>query len=191
MVYVDVSPDIFGAFLVYKYLFMKCKGETMDDKKYYEIFTGKTLSDVFKDIYDNSTTTRDQLHNLLKELKPYIKSLNDAAILIPVMKEILEIGVKNDEMKVKLATEVVKLVRQDRIKNGEPLTLISEDEKEQLTKEVENYDEYQKRETEKLAAVRNRVDHIKEKVMENRKEKVKVKEEKVVESRKEKIKEEK
>lgn len=151
----------------------------MDDKKFYEIFDGKTLSDVFKDIYTNSTTTRNQLYNLLQELKPYIKSLSDAAILIPVMKEILEIGVKNDEMKVKLATEVVKLVRQDRISNDEPLTLISDDEKAQLSKEVENYEEYQKRESKKLDAVRNRVGHIKEKVVENRQqEKEKVKEEK-------------
>ena len=136
----------------------------MDDKKFYEIFDGKSLSDLFKDIYDNSTTTRTQLHNLIQELKPYIKNLSDAAVLIPVMKEILEIGVKNDEMKVKLATEVVKLVRQDKPQSSEPMSLLSEEDKEQLTKEVESYEEHQAREAKKFEAVRNRVDKIKEKV---------------------------
>ena len=134
----------------------------MEDKKFYEIFEGKTLSDVFKDIYDNSSQTRTQLSHLIKELKPFLKSINDAAILIPVIKEILEIGVKNDEMKVKLATEVVKLVRQDKAKSDEPLVLLSDEEKDQLTQEVEDYEAYSKKEAEKIEKVQKRVETIKE-----------------------------
>ena len=41
--------------------------------KDYEIFEGKTLSDVFKDIYDNSKTNKQQLEVLMKEVVGFIK----------------------------------------------------------------------------------------------------------------------
>ena len=70
----------------------------------YEIFEGKTLSDVFKDIYDNSKTNKKQLEVLMKEVVGFIKDGDTAVQIIPMLKEYLEINVKNDEQLVKLAT---------------------------------------------------------------------------------------
>ena len=39
----------------------------------FEIFEGKTLSDVFKDIYDNSVNNKKQLEVLMKEVVGFIK----------------------------------------------------------------------------------------------------------------------
>ena len=39
----------------------------------FEIFEGKTLSDVFKDIYDNSKRNKTQLEVLMKEVVGFIK----------------------------------------------------------------------------------------------------------------------
>ena len=68
----------------------------------YEIFEGKTLSDVFKDIYDNSKTNKQQLEVLMKEVVGFIKDGDTAVQIIPMLKEYLEINVKNDEQLVKL-----------------------------------------------------------------------------------------
>ena len=53
----------------------------------YEIFEGKTLSDVFKDIYDNSKTNKQQLEVLMKEVVGFIKDGDTAVQIIPMLKE--------------------------------------------------------------------------------------------------------
>ena len=80
----------------------------------YEIFEGKTLSDVFKDIYDNSKTNKQQLEVLMKEVVGFIKDGDTAVQIIPMLKEYLEINVKNDEQLVKLATIVQRITAADR-----------------------------------------------------------------------------
>ena len=54
--------------------------------KDYEIFKGKTLSDVFKDIYDNSHTNKKQLEVLMKEVVGFIKDGDTAVQIIPMLK---------------------------------------------------------------------------------------------------------
>ena len=75
----------------------------------FEVFDGKTLSDVFKDIYDNSQKNKVQLEVLMKEVVGFIKDGDTAVQIIPMLKEYLEINVKNDEQLVKLATIVQRL----------------------------------------------------------------------------------
>lgn len=74
-----------------------------------EIFNGKTLSDLFAEIHDNSSNTRNQVRALIGELKPLIENIGDATLLVPMIKEYMEIGVKNDEHLIKLATIIQRL----------------------------------------------------------------------------------
>ena len=74
-----------------------------------EIFNGKTLSDLFGEIHANSTQTRGQVKALIAELKPLIESIGDATLIVPMIKEYMEIGVKNDEHLIKLATVVQRI----------------------------------------------------------------------------------
>ena len=74
-----------------------------------EIFKGKTLSDLFSEIYDNSKETKSQVKGLIAELKPLIENIGDATLLVPMIKEYMEIGVKNDEHLIKLATVIQRL----------------------------------------------------------------------------------
>ena len=62
-----------------------------------EIFKGKTLSDLFGEIYDNSKETKGQVKGLIGELKPLIENIGDATLIVPMIKEYMEIGVRNDE----------------------------------------------------------------------------------------------
>ena len=72
----------------------------------YEIFEGKSLSDLFKDIYDNTKENKKQLEVLMKEVVGFIKDGDTAVQIIPMLKEYLEINVKNDDQLVKIAAIV-------------------------------------------------------------------------------------
>jgi len=74
-----------------------------------EIFKGKTLSDLFGEIYDNSKETKGQVKALINELKPLIEGIGDATLIVPMIKEYMEIGVKNDEHLIKLATVIQRI----------------------------------------------------------------------------------
>ena len=75
----------------------------------FEIFEGKSLSSLFEDIYENSKTNKEQLTVLVAEVASFIKDGDMAVQLIPMIKEYLEINVKNDEQLVKLATIVQRM----------------------------------------------------------------------------------
>ena len=107
--------------------------------KDYEIFEGKTLSDVFKDIYDNSKTNKQQLEVLMKEVVGFIKDGDTAVQIIPMLKEYLEINVKNDEQLVKLATIVQRITAAEkRVSDSGDEFGLSEAEKEQLMNAIES-----------------------------------------------------
>ena len=104
----------------------------------YELFEGKSLSSLFKDIYDNSKHNKEQLEILVKEVAGYIKDGDMAIQLIPMIKEYLEINVKNDEQLVKLATVVQRLIAAEGKGGSESEFGLSEKEKEQLLTSIDD-----------------------------------------------------
>ena len=105
----------------------------------YEIFEGKTLSDVFKDIYDNYKTNKQQLEVLMKEVVGFIKDGDTAVQIIPMLKEYLEINVKNDEQLVKLATIVQRITAAEkRVSDSGDEFGLTENEKQQLMDAIES-----------------------------------------------------
>lgn len=110
-----------------------------------ELFKGKTFSELMKDVYDNSKKKERQINLLIAELKPLIKNVGDATLIVPLIKEYLEVGVKNDEHLVKLAAIVQRLVSSNTKAQSETGGgyLLSEEEKQQLLAElntIENSD---------------------------------------------------
>jgi hypothetical protein len=71
-----------------------------------KIFGKKSYSDLLKEIYENSKNKEAQIKILIKELQPLIKDSGDATIIVPLIKEYLEIAVKNDEHLIKMAAIV-------------------------------------------------------------------------------------
>ena len=105
----------------------------MNDKN--EIFEGKTFDSLLKDIYDNSKRKETQIQILITELKPMIKNIGDAVIIVPLIKDYMEIAVKNDEALIKMAAIVQKA--QSRTGSSDDNLMLTEAEKEQLIAEVE------------------------------------------------------
>ena len=104
-----------------------------------EIFKGKSLSDLFGEIYDNSKETKSQVKALIGELKPLIESIGDATLIVPMIKEYMEIGVKNDDALIKLATIIQRIeIAQTK---GEGGALFDFDSLQSLLEETEETQE--------------------------------------------------
>ena len=104
----------------------------------YEIFEGKSLSDLFKDIYDNTERNKTQLEVLMKEVTSFIKDGDTAVQIIPMLKEYLEINVKNDDQLVKVAAIVQRIIASESKGSSEEEFGLSEAEKEQLMSAIED-----------------------------------------------------
>jgi hypothetical protein len=78
--------------------------------KDFELFKGHTFSDLMKDIYHNSKKKERQINTLIQELQPMIRNIGDATIIVPLIREYLDVAVKNDDALVKLAAVVQRLV---------------------------------------------------------------------------------
>ena len=105
-----------------------------------ELFKGKSFSDLLKDIYSNSQKKDRQINVLISELRPLIKNIGDATVIVPLIKEYLEVGVKNDEHLVKLAAVVQRLVSTSNRVQAETGNswMLSEEEKKQLMGELDD-----------------------------------------------------
>ena len=104
----------------------------------YEIFDGKSLSSLFKDIYDNTEYNKKQLDILTKELVQFIKDGDTAVQIVPMIKEYLEINVKNDDQLVKMAGIVQRLISAENKAGSEDEYGLTEEEKNQLMSNIKN-----------------------------------------------------
>mgnify|MGYP003122628907 FL=1 len=105
------------------------------------IFGNKKFSDILNEIYDNQTQKKKQISALISELKPLIQEIGDATLIVPLIKEYLEIGVKNDEQLIKMAT-IIQRALQTTGEDGE--LGISDEEKQELLDEMERLEKLSK-----------------------------------------------
>jgi hypothetical protein len=98
------------------------------------VFGKKKFSDILSEIYDNQKRKEKQISGLIAELKPLINDIGDATLIVPLIKEYLEIGVKNDEQLIKMSTIVQRALNSS---SGEESLGITEEEKQELLKELD------------------------------------------------------
>ena len=98
------------------------------------IFGKKKFSDILEEIYQNQKKREDQVTALISELKPLVQEIGDATLIVPLIKEYMEIGVKNDDALIKMATIIQRVVNNSA---GEDALGITEAEKEELLAEME------------------------------------------------------
>lgn len=100
------------------------------------IFDNISFSNIAKEIYEKKKQKDIQLEKLIQHLSDYVKNLTDASILVPLIKEYLDIGVKNDEIMVKLSGIIQKLIIANTKGDSGDDNWISADEKKQLLQEA-------------------------------------------------------
>ena len=104
----------------------------------FELYKGKKYSSLLKDVVVNSEQKKDQIDILVSDLRSMIKTANDAIVVVPLIKDYLDVSVRNDEQLVKLAAVVQRIISsQSQGEDGNMGMLLSEDERKQLMGEVD------------------------------------------------------
>ena len=107
------------------------------------LFDDKSFSDLLKEIHGNQKKKAKQLASLIAELRPLVQSLGDATVVVPLIKEYMEISVKNDDQLIKMAA-IVQRLSTGAASGGEGGSLTEEemdqlmDVAEEIAKTVEN-----------------------------------------------------
>ena len=106
-------------------------------EKDFNIFDGKNFSDLSKEIYDNSKLKKTQLDLLIQEVHGYIQGIEDIAIVGPVLKELFDVAVKNDDNLLKLATVIQRIMSKHQLDDSD-VSLLSDEEKDELMASLED-----------------------------------------------------
>ena len=127
----------------------------------FELFDGKNLSSLFKDIYENQINKKKNISDLIESLRKLIRNVGEATVIAPIIKDLIEVSVKNDEHLVKLATIAQRLAAAEAKGIGEDGWL-SEHEKAQLLNDLEEVvDEIEKKNDEKIEQLQIEIEEIK------------------------------
>jgi hypothetical protein len=102
----------------------------------FELFPGKNLSGLFKDIYDNQQTKKQRISELIAEMKKVIRHAGDMAVIGPIIKDLVDTSVKNDDALIKMAAIAQRIIGAQHKAEGDS-GFLSDDEKEQLLKQLE------------------------------------------------------
>ena len=122
-----------------------------------EIFKGKTFQDLTKDIYDNTINKKKQIDLLISEIHGFITTIDDVVLVAPIIREYMEVAVKNDEHLVKLAGVLQRIISKSRGDSDETM-LLSDAEKEELMGTLQDVVDDLQKESDKI-------DNIKEKTI--------------------------
>ena len=76
----------------------------------FELYKGKSYSDLLKDVVKNHKSKQDQIKVLIKQLTDMVSEPGDAVIVVPLIKGYLDSDIKNDEALVKLVQITQKAI---------------------------------------------------------------------------------
>ena len=102
-----------------------------------EIFEGKSFQDLTHDIYKNTTDRKKQIDLLISEIHGFITTIDDVILVAPIIKEYMEVAVKNDEHLVKLAGVLQRIISKSTGVGDESM-LLSDSEKEELMETLQD-----------------------------------------------------
>jgi hypothetical protein len=130
----------------------------------FEIFPGKSLSGLFKDIYDNQQNKKARISELIAEMRKLIRHAGDMAVIGPILKDLVDVSVRNDDALIKLATIAQRIVTANTKSEGE-VGFLSDAEKEQLLKEIEvTVNDVKDEQDAKVDELTNEVEELKQKI---------------------------
>ena len=101
------------------------------------LFGKKTFADLLKEIHTNSSNKEKEIRNLIDNLKPFINSAGDVVIIVPLIKDYLDVSVKNDDLLIKMAGIVQRAMNSNQ---GSDELLLSDSDKEMLFQSMNELD---------------------------------------------------
>ena len=118
-----------------------------------KLFDNTSLSDIFQEIHTNNKKTDTQITELINSLKPMLNSAGEVVMLMPTIKDLIEVNVKNNDQLVKIAgiaqrnlssspsndimleSEIEDLVKQHQLEAAKSTKLIEAGEQLKLSNE--------------------------------------------------------
>ena len=133
----------------------------------FELFPGKNLSGLFKDIYDNQQNKKQRISELIAEMKKVIRHAGDMAVIGPIIKDLVDTSVKNDDALIKMAAIAQRIIGAQHKAEGDS-GFLSDEEKEQLLKQLdETIAEVADEQDIKVDELTNEIEELKQKVKSN------------------------
>lgn len=125
----------------------------------FELFPGKSLSGLFEDIYNNQINKKRHISEVIAELRKLVRNPNDMRYIGPLIKDLIDTSVRNDESLIKLATIAQRIMIAGTRSEGEE-GYLSEAEREQLLSQI---DEVQM-EVQRMDDIQNEIEEVKQKL---------------------------
>ena len=125
----------------------------------FELFPGKNLSGLFEDIYNNQINKKKHISEIIHEIRKGIRHAGDMAVLGPVIKDLIDTSVRNDDQLVKLATIAQRIMLANNKSEGDS-GFLTDAEREQLLAEIEQVQE----EVQRMDNIENEVEELKQKI---------------------------
>ena len=130
----------------------------------FELFPGKDLSGLFKDIYDNQQNKKSRISELIAEMKKVIRHSGDMAVIGPIIKDLVDTSVRNDESLIKMAAIAQRMIGAQNKAEGDS-GFLTDKEKEQLLSQLEDtIAEVSDEHDTKVDELTNEVEELKQKV---------------------------
>lgn len=112
----------------------------MDIQK--KIFGNTSLSDLMNEVHVNARIKNRKIDDMIDSISGKIKTINDAIVIAPIIKEYLDVAIKNDQHLLKLADIVNKVIATESKMNSSsggdvPEFELSDEEKQQLIAEMD------------------------------------------------------
>ena len=102
------------------------------------VFGKKKFSNILEEIYNNQKKKEKQISGLISELKPLISDIGDATLIVPLIKEYMDIGIRNDEQLIKMSTIIQRALNNS---SSDDSMGITEEEKAELMAELDKLNE--------------------------------------------------
>jgi hypothetical protein len=102
----------------------------------FQLFPGKSLGDLFKDIYDNQQNKKQRISELIAEMRKLVRHAGDMAVIGPILKDLIDTSVKNDDSLIKMAAIAQRIIGAQNKADGD-VGFLTDEEKNQLLNDLE------------------------------------------------------
>jgi hypothetical protein len=104
----------------------------------FELFPGKSLGGLFKDIYDNQQTKKLRISELIAEMKKSVRHAGDMAVIGPIIRDMVDSSIKNDDALIKMAAIAQRIIGSQHKAEGDSGFLTVEEKNQLLQTELNN-----------------------------------------------------
>jgi hypothetical protein len=119
-----------------------------------KVFGDKSLADLFKQIHKNNKDVDKQINELIDNLKPLVNNAGSAVMLMPTVKDLIDVNVRNNDQLVKMAS-IVQRAATSQMNDGEE-SFINYDEIQKIISEQQSVVEQAKQITDHVKQIENK-----------------------------------